>query len=481
MDRYTLKILNTNLDFIGDIEDYISFYFIKSFYQAKEFQVVAPIKYVNILKIDNYIYLSERKVMIIEDVIIDEDKKQITAKGRDLKCIIERRVTVPTQEGYDICSGNAETVMKHYVEVNCINTFQERKITNLTLGTNRNRGEFIKWQSRYKNLAGEIEAIARTTGIGWEIFLDFKNKKFVFDIQVGVDRSVEQSVNSNIIFSSNFGNVCNVTHTISNVGYKNYAYVGGQGEGEYRTIIEVETSSCSGLDRREIFIDARDVSENENLSDRGLSKLAQCNLADNSEAKVLVLEDFEYEKDWNLGDIVSIKLEDTYTSKQITEVREIYEKSKEVEITIGDIESTIVEQMNNNISNISSESGTLQKAWKPTVNSSGDLTWELNNNKEVPVQTNIKGPRGVQGCGIDYLWNGTSLGIKREDENSYKYVDLKGEKGDTGAQGPIGLQGPKGEKGDTGPAGPAGTSGTQIIVQSTQPQQNVGDVWIKTY
>ena len=37
------------------------------------------------------------------------------------------------------------------------------------------------------------------------------------------------------------------------------------------------------------------------------------------------------------------------------------------------------------------------------------------------------------GMGILYNWQGTSLGIKREDEQEYQYVDLKGEKGDAGA------------------------------------------------
>lgn len=34
------------------------------------------------------------------------------------------------------------------------------------------------------------------------------------------------------------------------------------------------------------------------------------------------------------------------------------------------------------------------------------------------------------GYDLDYNWQGTELGIKREDEQNYEYVDLKGEKGD---------------------------------------------------
>lgn len=37
------------------------------------------------------------------------------------------------------------------------------------------------------------------------------------------------------------------------------------------------------------------------------------------------------------------------------------------------------------------------------------------------------------GKSIEYDWQGTRLGIKREDESNYQYVDLKGEKGEPGA------------------------------------------------
>ena len=41
------------------------------------------------------------------------------------------------------------------------------------------------------------------------------------------------------------------------------------------------------------------------------------------------------------------------------------------------------------------------------------------------------------GVSLEYLWQGTSLGIKREDEQNYDFVNLKGEKGDKGEAGAI--------------------------------------------
>jgi len=39
----------------------------------------------------------------------------------------------------------------------------------------------------------------------------------------------------------------------------------------------------------------------------------------------------------------------------------------------------------------------------------------------------------LDGVGLNYNWSGTSLGIKREDEQNYDYVNLKGDKGEAGA------------------------------------------------
>ena len=51
-----------------------------------------------------------------------------------------------------------------------------------------------------------------------------------------------------------------------------------------------------------------------------------------------------------------------------------------------------------------------------------------------------KGDKGETGVGLGFEWSGTKLGIKKDTDISYKYVELKGAKGE---------QGVKGEKGET--------------------------------
>ncbi|ASN72269.1 putative tailspike protein [uncultured Caudovirales phage] len=115
------------------------------------------------------------------------------------------------------------------------------------------------------------------------------------------------------------------------------------------------------------------------------------------------------------------------------------------------------------------------------------------------LQTNA----GKAGVGLEFKWDGTKLGIKREDEQEYIYVDLRGaqgEKGERGEQGEQGIQGiqgvhgiqgergERGEKGEQGERGEKGESGTGINIkgsydtleelQQAHPTGNIGDTYV---
>lgn len=80
----------------------------------------------------------------------------------------------------------------------------------------------------------------------------------------------------------------------------------------------------------------------------------------------------------------------------------------------------------------------------------------------IPLPVFVKGPQGNPGKNLEFIWNGTQLGVKQEGEPTYTYVDLKGSKGDTGLTGPQGdpgVPGVKGDPGDIGLTGPQGNPG----------------------
>ena len=59
--------------------------------------------------------------------------------------------------------------------------------------------------------------------------------------------------------------------------------------------------------------------------------------------------------------------------------------------------------------------------------------------KETTILNGVDGKDGFNGVGLNYNWNGTSLGVKREDEQNYRYTNLKGDTGNPGQDGVDGV------------------------------------------
>jgi hypothetical protein len=85
------------------------------------------------------------------------------------------------------------------------------------------------------------------------------------------------------------------------------------------------------------------------------------------------------------------------------------------------------------------------KYWRPSVNTSGVLSWTLSESESTPASVNIKGPKGdtgatgAKGQGVTYQWSGTRLRLGTINSSGNvswgSYVDLKGPKGDPGSGG----------------------------------------------
>src|SRR5699024_164724 len=294
MEMIQMRVYDRYLNLLHEVDAYQSFQLVRRFHSTGKFELNIN-RYMHgaeHFRNGNIVSLGETKSGIImsSNIKVDENGKQsenIVAKGTTLDGLLERRITVPPKgKSHDKINDNAETVMKHYVEKNFLNPVdKERKFPNFMIAPNRGRGEKIKWESRYKNVAEEIEKISEETGLGWEITLDFKNNAYVFDVYESNDLSrTNEQGNDPVFFSPEFENIQSLELTRNDSEMRNYGYVAGQGEGEERKIIELGDES--GWNRFETFIDARDVggededeedmSENEieeMLNERGKRKL----------------------------------------------------------------------------------------------------------------------------------------------------------------------------------------------------------------
>ncbi|OLS02877.1 siphovirus ReqiPepy6 Gp37-like family protein [Tissierella creatinophila] len=360
-----LYIFDRELNFKGVIEDYFSFIWTRRYCKCGEFELHCNLSMenLNILKKGNIVWKKgdkEAGYIQYRNLHQDETGKEILViKGKFLTNYIGRRIVWDRKN----ISSPPEMAIREIVNDNCINPSKaDRKIPLLVLGELKNYLGSLDMQVSYKNVLETIEDISEVNELGIRTLFNYKNKKLIFDIYKSVDRTAGQNINAPAIFSEEFENILEQEYTDSDIEYRNTALIAGEGEGEQREKVFIEVGQ--GLDRYELYVDARDlqstktVNDNEVpipiaeyrkiLNDRGLSKLDEHKKIETFDSKINLKSNLEYKKDFDLGDRVTI------TSKKwritidtrITEIEEVYEeKGLEINIVFGNNIPTLIDKI----------------------------------------------------------------------------------------------------------------------------------------
>ena len=300
--------------------------------------------------------------------------------GRGLDGLLSERIALyatDSGDGYDNQYDLAETVMRHYVDINCISSSDtDRNYSLLDLEADSLRGVSIYYSARFQFISEILEEISLASGLGWEVVLDTINQRLKFRVLEGLDRSWENGVNSVVVFSPEYGNIKLLGYKKSRISSKNVAYVAGQGDADTRDVDEVsylsraytndpaagdnieleiadtsiftaddvvtvsssagsETATITVVDtdvhitvdtlalnhtttnplvsttytgtaRREFLIDARDLDATDKMLQRGNERLVELGVEEVMEFENLNTGPFEFETDFNIGDIVTV-------------------------------------------------------------------------------------------------------------------------------------------------------------------------------
>lgn len=388
-----IKIIDNSFNFLGEIDDYESLIFTRSYSGIGSFEmrINANKNHTDKLQNENIIFLTDKKAGVILHREIDTaNQETLIVKGLTLKAYIGRRITIPPAGlAYDYKNDQAESIIKHYVTANCVTPTDIQRIFNdLIVAADQIRGGQIIYQTRLKNLAEEIEAIANISGLGWDVTLDLVNKKFVFDVYEGRDLTAGQTLLPPAIFSIDYDNISSQKLIDSKINYRNIGYVGGQGEGADRTIAVVGDVAAD-LARLETFIDARDISDGTDLGERGLQKLKEFAEVLAFDNDILAKSNLIYEQDFDLGDIVTAvnKKWNVTLNSRITEITEVYEPDGfKVSAVFGNDVPTLIQKIKKEIDRPLTEKNT-----SAGVTSYNDLT----DKPVIPNETTINGNTGA--------------------------------------------------------------------------------------
>lgn len=358
MDIY---VFDKSFNMLGVIDRYFSLIWKREYYKVGTFELHAYIDgSLDLLQKGNILVKEdspEEAVQIETITLNDEDVDTLVVKGRFIQSFLSDRIVWGNQS----LTGTAEEVMTGFVQNNCISpTDLNRVIPNLVVMNTSGITIEANESHSYTNLVTLIEELATKYDVGWRILFDLPNQQYVFNIYSGKDSSINQDANPHVIFSAEYENVLKQTYTDSDVDYKNTALIGGQGEEPDRKFTTVN-NDISGFERKEVFVDANDVSDKDEndvvipeadyiklLEERGKTTLAELKPIQTFESGISVLSNLIYKHDFDLGDMVTIQNNKwgLTINTRITTVEEVYENNKvDIRVNFGSNIPTIVDKI----------------------------------------------------------------------------------------------------------------------------------------
>jgi len=358
-----LYIFNKDLELKGILDTFTSLRWIRRYHKSGEFELHCALNSdtLNLLQRENIIckkgddeagYIETRRLRIDST-----GQELLEIKGKFLTSYLRRRINW----GQLIFNGKTEELMRKLVNDNCISP-TNRALPNLILGSLKNFDDTIQYQDSYGNILDCLESLSNTSDLGFRNILDINKRKIIFEVYKGIDRTVDNGVIAPCIFSRDFENLLEQEYFDSLNNYKNTALIAGAGEGKDRKLTSIEEGQ--GLNRYELYVDARDLQNtktvnNEEVSipdneyipmllQRGKEKLAECYEVQTFSSKINTQGNNIYKKDFDLGDIVTIvdKKWGIQVDTRITEVEEVYEGGKvEINPTFGNNIPTIIDKI----------------------------------------------------------------------------------------------------------------------------------------
>lgn len=345
IEKFNINVYSKDLIFIGIIDDFKSLRWRRKYFETGEFEMHIPYdkRLDKFLEKDNIIIRNDAvENGIIENWQIDDKGEYVEAVvfGRFLSSILDRRI-IKNRINFtgQILEGERKIL-------NEMTSFSMLEVKPTSIISNN-----ITFQCTYKNVYEYLVKLARNSTIAHRIIADVERKKFIYENYCGLDRTDLQAINPRYEFSEDRSNIEEAKYTLSTSEEKNYALVGGSGEGTNRILVEVQKGEFTDLDLKETFVDASSetLDEDVTLADykKNLTLIGGQELLDPTETIDVSVFFNDYKKCWDLGDIVNVKKESWNVSmrQRIIEVEEIIEdKNQKIYATFGSPLSESIEE-----------------------------------------------------------------------------------------------------------------------------------------
>lgn len=193
-----IYILEQNLDRVGTLDNYESFIWETKYNEVGAFQLNCSIEYFGLLKTDRIIQCTEdlKHNGIIEHVLKvtnDDGSESLQIKGRMAEALLDRRIV---KGSYAYESQQPSEIVADMIRKNAI---EDRPIFNLEIGELVNAPEgVIDYAGANQSLLSEIVNICSVSLIGFQMYADTDEKKWIFETYLGTNRTEEDNTVTHI-------------------------------------------------------------------------------------------------------------------------------------------------------------------------------------------------------------------------------------------------------------------------------------------
>lgn len=353
------------LEPLGILQTPTAWSYTEKFRGAGDVQIWMPLTEINtqLCKIGNIVWLKDDDIAMEIELVQTSSSSSgatITVQGYTSEGILRKRIVWGMYSKF----GKPVALIEGLVNDQIVSPTDEKRVyPNLVISPYTEEPDDTK-SVQYQNTGGilldEVSALAELYEYGFKIKLDPVLRKYTFSLYKGTDRSIDNGKISPVVLSTDFENLLSSEYLNDHLSYKSTALVQGAGEGTERTSVTVG-EEASGIDRRELYVDARDLQNiDENgfemptedyqalLIDRGNTRLSENKAAENFSTTVNTLGNIQYKRDYFLGDTVTVQ--DKRLGLQlralITEVEHTYDSSgRNINITFGYGQPTLIDKL----------------------------------------------------------------------------------------------------------------------------------------
>jgi hypothetical protein len=146
--------------------------------------------------------------------------------------------------------------------------------------------------------------------------------------QWGIDHSGDDK----IVLAARNGTLSDIRRSFTSSNERNYVYVGGQGQGQDRTIVEQEIeerTALSPFNRRELFVDARNTNIPAELEAEAGAALRNGRPREVFLAKIRDTQGIKYGREYGFGDRVVAEFRGRTAAARLDSVEILVERGKE--------------------------------------------------------------------------------------------------------------------------------------------------------